>query len=261
MKTDIYYFSGSGNALYVAKKLKEHITNSEMKSIPKVIDSESFKGVSIGIVCPIYYHNLPHIVADFIKKVVQAKYVFIVFAGAGELGIGGKVARKLLSKNNVVLSSVYNVVMPDNSTKYGEMPMERQLALFENADRKIKDVARDVSLGSKYNDNTNTNLFQTYIYPGMVLNILHKTMKTSDKSFTVTSKCNGCGTCSKVCPVDNIDIKKERPTWKCAGQCQVCLACHDWCPRSAIKHPGTKDDVKRYHHPSIDIREIIDASP
>ena len=81
MKTDIYYFSGTGNSLTVAKKISNKIDHSEIISIPHVVSkSKPVTGEIIGIVCPIYFHNMPHIVADFIKKIKDTKYVFMVYA-------------------------------------------------------------------------------------------------------------------------------------------------------------------------------------
>ena len=74
MKTDVYYFSGTGNSLWVAQKISEKIEDSELISIPKVVNKkEGIKGEIIGIVCPIY--TIPLIVADFIKIVSFQLYL------------------------------------------------------------------------------------------------------------------------------------------------------------------------------------------
>ena len=51
----IFYFTGTGNSLYVAKELDEDII-----SIPQVIKEErpEFTADSIGIVCPVYGHEI-----------------------------------------------------------------------------------------------------------------------------------------------------------------------------------------------------------
>ena len=55
----IFYFTGTGNSLYVAKELDEEII-----SIPQVIKQErlEFAADSIGIVCPVYGHEMPGMV-------------------------------------------------------------------------------------------------------------------------------------------------------------------------------------------------------
>ena len=76
MKTDVYYFSGTGNSLWVAQKISEKIEDSELISIPKVVNKkEGIKGEIIGIVCPIYMYTILLIVADFIKIVSFQLYL------------------------------------------------------------------------------------------------------------------------------------------------------------------------------------------
>ena len=40
MSTSIYYFSGTGNSLYVAKTIHEGISDSELISVSKVINEK-----------------------------------------------------------------------------------------------------------------------------------------------------------------------------------------------------------------------------
>ena len=84
MKTEIYYFSGSGNSLAIAQNLSKKLEHSKTISIPHIINkANNITGEIIGIVCPVYFHNMPHIVRDFIKKIKEAKYLFMVYAGTG----------------------------------------------------------------------------------------------------------------------------------------------------------------------------------
>ena len=61
----VFYFTGTGNSLYIAKQIEE-----EPISIPQVIkkDKLDFSDDSIGIVCPVYGHEVPPMVKDFMKK-------------------------------------------------------------------------------------------------------------------------------------------------------------------------------------------------
>lgn len=54
-----FYFTGTGNSLYVAKELNENRI-----SIPQVIKQEqlNFSSDSIGIICPVYGHEMPGMV-------------------------------------------------------------------------------------------------------------------------------------------------------------------------------------------------------
>ena len=52
----VFYFTGTGNSLYIAKKL-----DAAPISIPQIIRRENltFRAEQIGIVCPIYGHEMP----------------------------------------------------------------------------------------------------------------------------------------------------------------------------------------------------------
>lgn len=59
MRTEIYYFTGTGNSLAVARDIAGK-TNGKLISISSVIDKESIKtdADSIGIVFPAYMAHL-----------------------------------------------------------------------------------------------------------------------------------------------------------------------------------------------------------
>lgn len=54
----VFYFTGTGNSLYVAKEL-----DADFVSIPQVLKEErlEFSVDSIGIVYPVYGHEVPAI--------------------------------------------------------------------------------------------------------------------------------------------------------------------------------------------------------
>ena len=62
----IFYFTGTGNSLYAANKLE-----SDCRSIPGLWRSGrplDFSAGRIGIVAPIYGHELPGMVKDFFEN-------------------------------------------------------------------------------------------------------------------------------------------------------------------------------------------------
>ena len=76
----------------------------------------------------------------------------------------------------------------------------------------------------------------------------------SDRRFRVDNeKCIRCGTCVSVCPMNNIEIVDDKVTYN--HNCEVCLACIHWCPRTAIDHFNTRG-IPRYHHPNIKVKQI-----
>jgi hypothetical protein len=82
MKTEIYYFSDTGNLLFMARDITKRI-NRELTPIASVMGREIIKTNAdvIGIVFPVYhavFDGLALIVARFTGKLknIEKKYVF-----------------------------------------------------------------------------------------------------------------------------------------------------------------------------------------
>jgi len=75
-----------------------------------------------------------------------------------------------------------------------------------------------------------------------------------DKSYYSNEKCNGCGVCSRVCPVNNINMVDNKPSWQ--HHCETCFACFHWCPNGAINGGWISID-KGYHHSDVKISEML----
>jgi Pyruvate/2-oxoacid:ferredoxin oxidoreductase delta subunit len=76
----------------------------------------------------------------------------------------------------------------------------------------------------------------------------------ADKSFHYDEKCNGCGICTRVCPINNIKMVENRPVWQ--HHCENCFACYGWCPEEAI-HGDIVSYNERYHHPEVKISDML----
>ena len=72
----IFYFTGTGNSLAVAKRL-----SGELVSIPQVMKERSFvfEDEAIGIIFPLYCFNPPKMVREFLSKAkFNTDYLFAV---------------------------------------------------------------------------------------------------------------------------------------------------------------------------------------
>ena len=67
-KRIIFYFTGTGNCLYIARQLAG--ADTELLSIPQMVKrgKYEFEADEIGIVYPIYGHMPPYMVRQFIQK-------------------------------------------------------------------------------------------------------------------------------------------------------------------------------------------------
>jgi len=48
-------------------------------------------------------------------------------------------------------------------------------------------------------------------------------------------KCDGCGTCVDICPVEVLEVRDEKSVVVNLNECLVCRACEVQCPNSAIE--------------------------
>ena len=259
MAADIYYFTGTGNSLAMAQQIGAGITDAKLISIPQAMSQERIEAKDIlGIVCPIYMYNIPWIVADFIKKIKKAPYIFIVLAGGGEPGAGINVVRKLFAAHNLILSAAFNIHMPSNYTPYGAISTEKQQKYFQQAEAKIDTITKTVTAKETLLEKSPTGFLKSHIIPGMLYKLGYKYINKMDGRFMVENQCNGCGTCENVCPVNNITMVADKPQWH--GHCQQCYACLQWCPQEAIQYGKKTAGVPRYHHPDVSLKDIIQAA-
>ena len=81
MNIGIYYFSGTGNSLYVAKDIAAK-TGGTLFPIASIMDCDVIKidAEVIGMVFPVYYNELPLIIKRFTEKLdnIEHKYIFAV---------------------------------------------------------------------------------------------------------------------------------------------------------------------------------------
>jgi ferredoxin len=252
MKTVIYYFTGTGNSLAIAKDLANEL-DGDILSIAGLADKEKISTDAdvIGIVYPVYALGIPRIVARFIKKLDLRKdqYVFTVANYAMVQGAGLTAARRLLKRNGIIPKAGFGIVMPNNYTPFGEaIPEERQKGLFRAAKDKVKNIAKIVRDGRAVPPETGFFLARWLLgEPMAVLSAI--VTPREDKNFRLNEKCNGCGICAKLCPVGNIEMSGDRPGWK--HRCELCFACFQLCPQEAIEFGKNTRGKKRYHHPEM----------
>lgn len=67
------------------------------------------------------------------------------------------------------------------------------------------------------------------------------------KKFYATDACIGCGKCTKVCPLNNVNLRDRKPVW--GNQCTHCMACICKCPEEAIEYGKKSKGKPRYQCP------------
>jgi len=263
METILFYFTGTGNSLQVAKDLAEKLGSAELRPIAQVMamrkgdESIPVSANRVGIICPVYAWGLPLIVRQFIQglSLEKSAYIFGLVTYGGFPAATLKQIDHLLKQKGLWLSAGFGVRLPGNYTPmYGATSEEKQEKLFSKAEIKLEQIAGIIREGKAAKIESNSffvNLiFSDFIYKHGILQF-----SQGDSEFWVSEKCNGCGTCAKVCPVDDIEMQGGRPKWQ--HHCQRCLACLHWCPEEAIEIGKRTPGRKRYRHPEITVEDII----
>jgi ferredoxin len=257
MKTQIYYFTGTGNSLVVAKDIAKEL-NAELISIPSVIESETVKTDAqvIGIVCPVYMWGPPIIVERFIKRIerIEDKYIFAIVTCGGMAAGAINVLDREIQSCGGKLAGGFKVVMPGNYTPmYGAIAEEKQQRMFEKWNSRIKSITEYVN-ERKQGTKEISNRFINYLFSELIYKSGSSRIHEMDKGFWADEKCNQCGICEKVCPVNNIEVA-GKPHWK--GKCEQCYACLQWCPKESIQMGKNTINKKRYRNPRVKIEEIM----
>ena len=88
----VFYFTGTGNSLYIAKQISENPI-----SIPKIMRQKSldFVADSIGIVAPVYGHEVPDMVKDFLRRAhFHTEYFYMILTYGNRHGGAAELAPK-----------------------------------------------------------------------------------------------------------------------------------------------------------------------
>jgi ferredoxin len=257
MKTTIFYFSGTGNSLKVAKDIANKLKNCDLVPIASIIDMDCIanKSEKVGFISPLYAFGLPDLMIKFVEKInlPNAKYIFgVITRGANSWG-GLDQLDILLRKQSKHLNAGFYIDMPGSYIlKHKACSEIEQHRFFNNAEQKISEITEFV----KNNENS---IEQVNIFFKLFARIYHmlwaKSVNSRDKRFFVDDNCNSCGLCEKICPVDNIIIDNGKPIWQ--HNCQLCLACIHFCPEKSIQYGTKTKGKKRYHHPDIKADDIL----
>lgn len=289
LSIEIYYFSGTGNSLSVARDIAEK-TEGKLISISSVMDKDSVKieADTIGIVFPCYLaqlYGIPLLVEKFIKKMekLEAKYIFAVctcgcFENVNALPTLKNLSKLIKSKGGK-LTAEFSIKLPMNNLNYpSKFINQNQEEMFIKAKERIEVICNCITRKkrNKYKVlKSGFNIFMKPMY--LVLQNFYVThlvkmskepkdtklnfremISLTDKSIYVEDdKCNGCETCVKVCPAHNIKIVDNKPIW--LHHCEMCLACDEWCPTKAIHH-WCKQEGKDYHHPEVKTSDMFRQS-
>lgn len=251
-KNIIYYFTGTGNSLKVAKDIATSIGDCDVVSMGVSTKHDFNKTYeNIGFVFPVYGMGIPFQVKSFIKNMDLNKsknaYYFSIATCGGSAGSSIGQINKLLLKKGVKLNYGMSLLMASNYVVLYKM-QDNSEQINEESNKKLLSITYEIKNKTNKLEISNNFLFS------LTNSLLNKSFKQKDKGFNVSDACINCGICMKVCPMKNINMDNKKPKFN--HNCSQCMACIQWCPKQAINYKDITQDRGRYHNPDIKWEEL-----
>lgn len=242
--TGIFYFSSTGNSLYIAKRLGDCFSE-KVYYIPSYQgDINQFK--SIIIVSPVYSFGLPKHVYDFLISIPESPTVYVVLNFGGMMGGADYYTYQLAQTHGVNISAVYSVKMPENFTLTFSTPGFYNRMVLKSAEKKLNQIIDGIKSEQKHIPSKKKTKEEAYEKNKANWHLL-------SADFSVNSNCIKCKKCISVCPVDNIVMQDGDIRF--LDKCVACIGCYHRCPQKAIVYKN-KHKKDRYINPNICENEI-----
>jgi len=274
--TLIYYFTGTGNSLHVARGVQAGLEGASLMPMVGALADDTIapRADVVGIVFPLYVTTIPIPVKRFVQKLdlSAVSYLFAVMTRGGTMSYADLHMKKYLGEGADRLKAFFIVDMAYN-TPLGIMPVtppsakdfpdspERIAEIDALVAQQVERIAATVERrGAHFDDNP----FEAPWGRRFMSELMRRTGGDSEGrsiGYIVDPTCVGCGTCERVCPSGKIALDAEkRPNWQDDVNCFFCYACFNYCPQQAILiHRGLAKYLEkrgRYHHPSVSADDI-----
>lgn len=277
MQTTIYYFSGTGNSLFIARELKQRLPGAELVPIVSLIGQKRIitSAPIIGLVFPVHALTIPVIVKRFIRKTdfSSAQYIFSAATRFGSVFRGFEKIDCLLCPKKKRLDASLVLNMGNNEARHESytVPSAAHLASLEAAALQQLNEFAAIVAARKITRPRDTGVMFPVSEKPLAAYITEKLvlagMAVSDhiggvQYFYADGNCTGCGLCENVCLSQKITLRNHRPVWQKDVFCTMCFACLNYCPKRAIQIksiPGVPSYTiqnGRYPHPYATAADI-----
>lgn len=241
----IICFTGTGNSRIVADKIQDLLGDELLRLAPGLMKDPRKATINVDDsrliwVFPVHAWSLPTTVMKTIMEATMnasPDTVHHMVATCGDdIGLTEKVWRKAIESRGWKAGSAFSVQMPNSypflpgfdvdspelaKAKLDAMP-DRLDTIVDNIDAITPTTQIDVVKG-RY------AWIKTRIFNPFFVKFLKST-----RHFHTNSACNGCGQCSRNCPIMTISMENHRPKW--AEECIMCTRCYHVCPMHAIEY-------------------------
>jgi ferredoxin len=249
----IYYFSGTGNTYWSAKKLAEQLESAKIYSISREIRQSEIRIEADVVVFlfPSYAYETPLMVRRFLEKAdIHANYIAAAVSYGSSPGGSLAEVSRVLRRKKLTLDYAGRIPAVENYIPiFGVQGPEKQnkrLAMQREATFAVAEAIR----------NRSVKKVQTFRPVSKAISTLFRLARpVFPKGFRRTKECTVCGLCEKLCPAGAISMTAAGPVFQ--KSCEHCQACLNFCPRRAISFARMKPDTPRYHHPEVSAKELF----
>ena len=282
MNSEIYYFSGTGNSLYVTRELQKRIPESNLIPIVRLLGNDTVKtsADTIGFVFPNFCLTTPIPVHEFLIKVdlASAQYLFAICTRGGSQSEAFDYTNILLNRLGKRLDAQLDINMPWNypfgkQNLVGTSTEERIQHLETEMQDKLDVFCQYILANEAYVEEKGDANYEIPRWQKVLFSLIpksfnyesHRYMYQDLLRFYSDSNCNSCGICERVCLSHKIEMTGKKPMWKKEIKCYACYACINFCPRQAIQIESRIPFVEsctdvngRYHHKSVTYKDIAE---
>ncbi len=247
----IVYFSATGNSRHCADMLAELLSDERIDCAEYLKDKSKARNFTSNkpwvFVCPTYAWRIPAVFERFILSAAfsGSRDAYFVMTCGGDIGNSAAYNKELCGCCGLTCKGTFETPMPENYIVMFDAPDEAKCTrMISEAESTLSGYAQLILRGAQVNERKAGLLDRFKSGP---VNLGFNKFQITDKGFTVSDSCTGCGKCERLCPLGNISIKDNKPVWN--GSCTHCMACISYCPVSAIDIGKATKGKRRYTFP------------